>query len=380
MRFVPWPAVGEAFRKGCVVVDALGRGQRRREGPALVLSHHYWPAGTPRHVELRAAPPGSRPTPAPQISEFPWSSTDEVLAWLSSVRGIPAELECVTADHYDIDSALGVWACLQPEAAVKHTALLSKASVIGDFRHGADDTSETGNRALRLACYMNEVERTALGSRPFEGGNDGEKLRAMVAEVLPALFGDDADRIPETDEYTAVTAALETPRVVTKYSECGLCVVRRETPCHYYALFAGTADSDIMVAMYAGNRYEVEHKYTSFVRSARPTLPRVSLGPLAAALNALERRWADAEPDHAWRCDSVTDTGPLLRLDAKRQRVGKASRYDSPAKRIIHASAIPPDVFQETVVAFFRKHLQGQPTSRYFHLHELREINNALDI
>ena len=41
--------------------------------------------------------------------------------------------------------------------------------------------------------------------------------------------------------------------------------------------------------LYDGNRYEVECKYTGFVRLAsRPTWPRLDMAPLAAALDAME--------------------------------------------------------------------------------------------
>lgn len=69
---------------------------------------------------------------------------------------------------------------------------------------------------------------------------------------------------------------------VTRREDLGLTFVHAPQPLHYYSLFSWSAGTDVVVAMYSGNRYEVECKYTQFVvLHSRPVWPRVNLAPLA---------------------------------------------------------------------------------------------------
>eukprot|EP00754_Rhynchopus_humris_P039228 Rhum_TRINITY_DN2196_c0_g1::Rhum_TRINITY_DN2196_c0_g1_i1::g.6262::m.6262 len=389
MQFARWPARGgtKALQR-CVVVDSLGA-RAGGVSPALVLSHHQWPRGTAR---LRSSA---------LLKHGVNSSTDEALAWAAETGGrAPAGARHVTADHYDIDSALSVWTVLHPAEALRHKALLSAASNIGDFRHyahlalppgtaaaaaGGDSDEAVFDAALRLACHLNTLEREVHASKPFKGTEvEGEKLEVMVAEHVPAALatarsgggggggGSSSSSaplpcLPETAEYLQVRKELAEARPCTFYNAAGLVVVRPARPGHYYALFAGTEEHDIVVSIYPGGRYEVELKYTSFVRTHRQTLPRVSMHPLAAELNA-----AETAEGFVWRADNVLDTGPLLRLEeASAAPLPKHMRYGAPSERPIHPSTIAPEEFEAVVAGYFERHLKGAPVA---HQHTKRKI------
>lgn len=69
---------------------------------------------------------------------------------------------------------------------------------------------------------------------------------------------------------------------VTRREDLGVTVVRAPHPLHYYSLFSWSTGTDVVVAVYSGNRYEVECKYTQFVNlHSRRVWPRVSLEALA---------------------------------------------------------------------------------------------------
>jgi hypothetical protein len=123
---------------------------------------------------------------------------------------------------------------------------------------------------------------------------------------------------------------------------------------------------------------EVEQKYTTFVDLAsRPTLPRVDLSPLAAALDTLERvhspgaHPSGAHPNGAaavrWVAERPVDSGPLLRLEFAGAPLTKAARYGHPHERYPGppgpgagptpgwpTTAIPPAALRAAVVGFLR--------------------------
>ena len=136
-------------------------------------------------------------------------------------------------------------------------------------------------------------------------------------------------------------------------------MVQTAAPSAYYALFGPTAGSDIVLSLYADNRYELEYKYTTWIDlESRPTLPRISLAPLAARLNELETS------GQVWAADGITDTGPLLRLTG--QKLTKAERYADPDGRPIYVSSIAPAVMEREVVAFFEKAYAGISPRKYW--------------
>jgi len=139
---------------------------------------------------------------------------------------------------------------------------------------------------------------------------------------------------------------------------------------HYYALFSLTTGFDIVVSMYSENRYELEYKYTTWVDLAsRPTLPRVSLSPLVSQLNKMEQNVG------RWSAEAVTDTGPILRLNA--QSLSKMERYAHPFERPIYASAIEPALFKQTVLDFFRKSYLGIEPKKDWSWNEIKRLGQG---
>ena len=312
----------------------------------------------------------------------------------------------VTCNHFDIDGLVSAWALIEPLKALEHEDVLRETARIGDFRElrvtrgrGDDDGdgdafgmwSET-TAALRLCAWINSVERT-LFTRPFEGNEHRESARKyahflpLVADALNAVeprAGSTADADDAAAERSGLrTGDAEVARVldgVTRlygtgsvegnrdwetretWDDLGVCVVRCESPVHYYALFSLATDADVVVSIYSGGRYEVECKYTGFVDyRSRATWPRVNLRALANRLNASDAAVTRRGSRLRWDVSGYTDPGPVLRLDDVRpgEKLTRAERYGSPDERRIHVSALAPEAFLGTVRAFFEHAARG---------------------
>ncbi|WP_347158553.1 DUF6687 family protein [Pontibacter chitinilyticus] len=268
------------------------------------------------------------------------------------------ELPYVTANHFDIDGFVGVWALLHPEQALEHEELLRQMALIGDFRE-LDLNNPVAGEALKLVCWINARERE-LFYKPFAADEMEEKEAAQCAgkfayflrEFGRVLQDPDWERGAWEDEVGGVLLGyrdMYKPETkLTRHPEIGLVVIQTPHPLHYYALFSRTIGFDIVLMCYDQNRYELEYKYTTWVDIAsRPTLPRLSLAPLAQRLNQLETS------GYSWTSDSITETGPLLRLEG--DALKRVETYDNPTAREIYTSSIPPQVLQEEVVQYFRK-------------------------
>ena len=174
----------------------------------------------------------------------------------------------------------------------------------------------------------------------------------------------------------------------------------------FYSLFSISRGFDIIMALYAQNRYEIEIKYTSMIDlGSRPTLPRVDMTPLAMYLDKLEKiekskmqgedtgkeigqkelkesefyeekkdimsiedareqvTGTDNEKKNEvqdelcetfkWQCDRITDSGPLLRLNSNLNKLSKAARYGHPYERPIYSSLISPTEMKKIVLSYF---------------------------
>ena len=333
------------------------------------------------------------------------SSTDTCLnaakaghPWLQSPR--------VTCNHFDMDGLGSLFAALAPEEALRHEALLREAARLGDFRE-LDLATPLGGAALALNVWVNSCERARF-YRPFRGSESDGAARKF-AHFLPRLpaalalaeaAGEFAQQlVPPTsvlreagkewdDEMARVEAdaaalADAGAGAVRALPPRGLVVVDAPRPLHYYALFGVTRGLDTVLAIYPGKRYELEHKYTGFVRIAsRATLPRLDLSPLAAALSAAED--ALAPPGEAgalaWVANSVVDSGPMMRLE--RMGAGKASkatRYEHPYERKIEASRIDPAAFEKAVRGYFGHGLRGAKPRADWTWADIHAHNSAVD-
>jgi hypothetical protein len=267
----------------------------------------------------------------------------------------------ITATHFDIDGFVGVWALFYQALAKKYDAVLRQVAIIGDFRH-FDVHNEAALTALKLVCWLNAVEKAEF-YRPFGSSDELDDCVAKFHYFLPrfeaVLLNPDAFESDWRLEFEAVMSGVDKMKTakIRTAENIGLYVVEIEEPIHYYALMGDSAAYDMVLSLYANNRYELEIKYTTWVDIvSRPTLPRLNMQPLVAQLNGMENS------GFTWFCDKITDTGPILRLEAT--DLSKAERYANPTERKIYASSISASVFEDLVLAFFRNGYKGVEAKR----------------
>jgi hypothetical protein len=344
--FVPF---GQLRRQPTIVVDSTGL------GAALTLAH--WRGAA---------------TPAALRDD---TSAGSCLRALHAPTTPGLEAAAVTANHFDIDGFIGVWALLHPALALAHEALLRLTATLGDFRE-LDWQHPLADHALQLACWLNAEEKArfyepfgAPARRRREDEASAEKFAWFLPRFAAVLQNPEASRAAWEPEYRRVkqaVAALQGPLTQrTDYSAIGLVVIRTPVPVPYYALFGPTAGFDWVLSLYDGQRYELEGKYTTWIDlESRPTLPRLPLAPLAARLNELEKS------SYRWAADPLTDTGPLLRLAGS--PLPKAERYADPDGRPIYASSLAASTVEQTVVAFLQKGYAGIQPKKYWTWAEVR--------
>ncbi|RIY06764.1 hypothetical protein D0T11_17965 [Hymenobacter rubripertinctus] len=346
--FVPFR---QLRRQPTIVVDSTGL------GAALTLAH-WRGAATPANLRDD-------------------TSAGSVLRALARPETPGLAAAAVTANHFDVDGFVGVWALLHPALALGHESLLRLVATLGDFRE-MDWHHPLADHALQMVCWLNAEEKArfyepfgASARRQREEEASAEKFTWFLPRFADVLENPETGRAawqPEHQRVRQAVALLHGPATtVRRYPHIGLTVVRTPGPLPYYALFSPSMGTDIVLSLYDGQRYELEYKYTTWIDLAsRPTLPRLPLEALAARLNALEttaRRWTH---------DGITDTGPLLRLDG--QGLRKAQRYADPDQRPIHRSAITPEELEREVVAFFEAGYAGIEPRRYWSWAEVREV------
>lgn len=345
-KFVPF---GELRRQPTIVVDSTGL------GAALTLAH-WRGAATPLHLRDD-------------------TSAGSCLRALHQPATPGLAAEAVTANHFDIDGFVGVWALLNPELALAHEALLRLVAALGDFRE-IDWQNPLAHHSLQLVCWLNAEEKArfyepfgAPARRRREDEASAEKFSWFLPRFAEILLNPEVGRAAWQPEYARVqqaTAALQGPLSQrSAYPEVGLLVVRTPAPVPYYALFGPSAGFDYVLSLYDGQRYELECKYTTWIDlESRPTLPRLPLAPLATRLNELEKS------SYRWAAEGLTDTGPLLRLAGR--PLSKAERYADPDGRPIYASSLAASAVEAEVAAFLRNGYANVQPKKYWTWAEVR--------
>lgn len=337
--YIPFAQIGE--RQNIIIVDG-------QHAQGFVLSH--W-RGANRHSEL-----------------LDDTSADIVL---NAIKKNCPELQYpyITATHFDIDGFVGVWSLFYPELALKNESILRQIASLGDFRHFNPDAA-LSLQALQCCCWLNTVEKREF-YRPYNSDEELDDCVAKFEYFLPrfaaVLENPSAFEADWQEEYKTVLSGLEALKKANcrRYEQIGLISKSMENPQHYYALFADTAAFDWVLSIYAGNRYELECKYTTWVDLAsRPILPRLNLLPLTEQLNAIEKSTA------RWYCDKMTDTGPILRLEMT--HLSKADRYANPTEREIYASSIAADEFESLVVNYLEQAYKNMSPKRFWTWQEMR--------
>ncbi|GEO02707.1 hypothetical protein AAE02nite_03710 [Adhaeribacter aerolatus] len=291
------------------------------------------------------------------------------------------DYEFVTANHFDIDGFVGVWALLNPELALAYEAILRQAALIGDFREL--NLANTGaGHALQLVCWINAKEKE-LFYRPFGADETAEneviasvpKFDFFLREFEKILLQPETEQAVWDPEYNQVMRDYarihSSATTVEKYPEIGLVCVQTPEPVHYYALFSVTSGYDIVLAQYQNNRYELEYKYTTWVDiHSRPTLPRLSLAPLVIELNNAETTGL------TWTTENITDTGPILRLAGT--TLNKAERYANPTERPIYASSLSAPVFKNKILAYFRTAYKNIQPEKNWSWEKVKMLNQQM--
>jgi len=316
------------------------------------------------------------------------SSTDAVMNAIKENHECLQRHEFVATNHFDIDSFLSIWCCVNPKLALIHEETIRECAKIGDFRE-LTLTSDYQRTALRLACWINSEERR-LFYRPFDSkastmasreDGDDVKFSHFLTMFEDVLWNPEAYKHQWVDEYERVVREYESiaaSNVVQTFPQISLVIVSPPLgPGHYYSLFSASCSYDIILACYPQNRYELEIKYTTMVDIiSRKTLPRVDLTCLAKKLNELESDY----PNKKWIRDSITDSGPLLRLEANDKHLSKAERYGHPFERPIETSSIEPEEFKRLAISFFQFAYKDQLERKdCWTWNEIHQFNKKID-
>jgi uncharacterized protein DUF6687 len=262
-----------------------------RFGTVGTLSH--WP-GTPTPAALRA-------DLSTEIARVARRRSDL----------LPAGVDTVSIDHFDVDGVLAVALLVVDGLDDEHGPVLVEAARVGDF------DVVTDRRAALIAFALNGLQRQvaaeyAEAPRPQHDQvleSDGEAA-GRALKVIVDLAADPDRFAPwwrdEWRAYDASREALAAGRItIEEVPDLDLAVVRvdpgvdvtstrwKSAPLHPAAIHSAT--SRLRVATVAGDRGELRYRYESWVRlvSRRPR-PRVDLDRLAGELTALETdgaRW-----------------------------------------------------------------------------------------
>jgi hypothetical protein len=299
LRFLP---LAETAGLPHVVVDGSPNA-----GTSLVLTH--WP-GIPCPDGLTAD-----------------TSAEMTFRYLDRGAANHGASEVVTNNHFDQDGAVGIFALVNPDAALEQRDLLEDLARAGDFatyRH-----RDAARMSMVLAAYA-DPERSPLGPAALSGPYT-ECCGVLYSEVLGRLPSLDRD-LPalrdlwgeEDSELDAAEALVASGAVVIdEVPHVDLAVARvpedapargghrfahdRPTGLHPMALHNATGRFRILEIR--GRRYQLAFRYETWVqyRSRRPLL-RVDLAPLADRLNEAEGG------DVLWCADAVDNLTPWLRM------------------------------------------------------------------
>ena len=391
--YVPFPEAEAAPAPGALHVDCSNK-----RSPQVSLTHHRQSACADSILAAAAA------ADADSRGD---TSTALVLAAVEKKEAV-LDSGCgrVTCNHFDIDGLCAVYAASAPvQAALAVAPLLRATAQLGDFREscapsggGGGFAAPEARAALAICVWCNSVERARFW-RPFEKQSAGSEAKessdkfdyflTRTAEALASAAAGppyEALRAEAPAEFDAefarvladADALAEQPGGgVRRLEEIGLAVVHAPRALHYYSLFARTGGLDSVLSVMPGGRYELELKYTGYVRLAtRPQWPRLALAPLAAALTAAERPVRGVDSCE-WVADRLVDSGPLMRLQLPGARLTRAQRYGSPHEREIASSALPEAAFVSCVVDFFRNAKFAPRRDATWE--QLHALNDAID-
>jgi hypothetical protein len=230
--------------------------------------------------------------------------------------------ELVSNNHFDQDGLVSIHALVHPDAALARRGLLEDVAAAGDFAIYRD------RRAARVSMTLSAFA-TGRGDIELPDDYPGQcgVLYADWVERLPELC-DDVDRYRDlwADEdatLDATEAAIARGDVTFEERpdvELAIVDVDAGAPNAGGHRFGGTwqdglhpmgvhnATERLVVATVRGRRYDVEHRYETWVQlRSRPARRRCDLAPLADRLQDEERG------DAVWSATPVGGLVPHLR-------------------------------------------------------------------
>lgn len=250
--------------------------------------------------------------------------------------GGPVDARVVTNNHFDQDGLVGVFAFVDPDAALAHEALLADVAAAGDF---GTYRSRAAARASMTIWAYSEPGRSPIGGQLV--GSEDEQCALLYEATLPLLLSmvlepeHFSDLWAEEDErLTATEAALASGTItIEERPAVDLAVVRiapdePHRPGHRFTSNAqrgqahpmalNNATQCVRLIEISGRSYTYTDRYETWVqyRRRRP-LPRVDLRPLADILTALD----SGDP---WTADPPGSLTPTLRSPSE-SRLDEAS-------------------------------------------------------
>ncbi len=291
---------------------------------ATVLTLTHWPG--------QIQPPGTSVD----------TSTEMAFAHLDApVAHEPAEV--VTNNHFDQDGAAGLFALLDPEAALQHRELLVDLADAGDF--GRYHHRNAARVSMILNAFSDPGRSPAADQLVGDMTTDTARLYEIVLPQLLDLLHDPSphrDLWAEEDEaLSASEAAIESGRVtITEDRGLDLAVVAIDDtepvrsghrfghlqlgPIHPMAVHNATDRTRLLMAHRGRFLYVDRYETWVQVHTLEPPL-RVDLRPLAEALGR-------AEPgDAAWRATAPSVLTPHLDHDGESGLDGDHLRASPPA-------------------------------------------------
>lgn len=279
MKFagLPYAPYDDLLGRPHIVVDGSAQ-----DGTVLTLSH--WPNSA---------------TPDDLLAD---TSAEIVLRALEDPSRFGAA-EAVTNNHPDQDGLMGIWAVVDPAAAIARADQVIGVAASGDFAVVRDDASRRAEAAI-----------TALMGAAMDAGED--PYAAVLPQVLDVL--DHTDRYEvlwrgAEEAWDAGNAALADGTVtIVEDLALDLAVV---TVVPTAPIPAGpvlcTATPMVRMFVDHGAACEYHDRYETWVKYVSRRVPaRVDLGPLAAALTA------DDPGGARWSYDGVEGLGPAFHVVA----------------------------------------------------------------
>jgi hypothetical protein len=319
VKYVPY---SELVGVPNVIVDGT-----TRKSTVLTLSH--WPASA---------------TPPELLRDL---STEVVFAYLRS-PGHHVDADAVSNDHFDLDGFMGVWAMVNPDAALANEHLVAEIARAGDF--AKTDDRRAARVAFALGALRGDDEKPTeqfehllprLGDLMAHVEDHADLWRAEdeAMDATEQAFADGQITIEEDDELDLAVVTIDPGLFL--WGEHRFSIAGRH-PCHPIPVHNRTDRFRVLYRQDAW--YGLVYRFESWVQyQSRRVLPRVVLTDLAAALTARDdHEWTYAwprsiNPPTAWLSPWKPSTIPFAEVrerieDALRASVEVISPYSTPMR------------------------------------------------